>query len=683
MSFYRDLEELPAVGVSDEPLSLDFPDDVFGASGASSSAPAPAAPPEVADTPAATSSAPPEMFSAPPEMFDAPVAVFDPSAAAFSTPPEVFEAPSEGAPSSDAVRAMVSAAPGQTPERSELDAPVIGASVPMPAHPTYPTVSIAPAVPEASAPTPTPLNPAPGEASFEASSGRGNDTVLPYVGIEHEPSAAERLAADLDPGLSPVARSEEILTKVGHRPVREIVEQVRKEEEGWKGTHGGAGFDPRKLREVVDALAFAPAQALGVLDTVLAKHVQDVYGGLYGLEEHLGNPWVSDVLINKHDEVFIEEAGVMKRVSSPFDSAEEITNFYNRLVGKYHLEAPTTTQPIRDWNFQYALDDGSEVSVRVNIVLGTNTDTGEPIISMRKPVSIGKFDQLDTWAQVREGDSDSAMSRQAVEFLRAVIKHRATILIVGGTGSGKTSLLKALVNEIPADLRILSIEESQELVLKRPNARGLLAQGNLDLADLVISAMRMRPDIIIIGEARRPTEATQYLNAANTGHDGSITTTHASGTEAGLMRILNLINEASSTKASLEYVGGQVLSAVDVIIFIAAQTKEQPNGEIKRLRRIMEISTLYAYSAKDNQIKFEVKPVFGRYTSDLVGINRRTNIEAPLRCEGYKGVADRFVDKMDRFGLPSGKLKEILELGPKKSASPSSGEPAPKSEAKI
>ena len=630
MSFYRDLEELPAVGVSDEPLSLDFPDDVFGASGAPSSAPAP--------------SAPPETSPALPETFDAPVAVFDPSAAAFSVPSETFEAPSEAEPTGDAVRTPMSAAPDQI--SSEVQAPLIGASVPMP------TIVPAPVTP-GSAP----------DADLPPTASQGNDTALPFVGMEHVPNMAERLAADLDPGLSRVARSEQILTKSGHRPVRVIVEQVRKEEEGWKGTHGGSGFDPRKLREVVEALAFAPAQELGVLDTVLAKHVLDVYGGLYGLEEHLSNPWVSDVLINKHDEVFIEEAGVMKRVPSPFDSAEEITNFYNRLVGKYHLEAPTTTEPIRDWNFQYRLDDQSEVSVRVNIVLGTNTDTGEPIISMRKPVTIGKFDQLDTWAEVREGDNDSAMTAQAVEFLRAVIKHRATILIVGGTGSGKTSLLKALVNEIPADLRILSIEESQELVLKRPNARGLLAQGNLDLADLVISAMRMRPDIIIIGEARRPTEATQYLNAANTGHDGSITTTHASGTEAGLMRILNLINEASSTKASLEYVGGQVLSAVDVIIFIAAQTKEQANGEIKRLRRIMEISTLYAYSAKDNQIKFEVKPVFGRYTSDLVGINRRTNIEAPLRCEGYKGVAERFADKMERFGLQNARLKEILDTG--------------------
>ena len=483
-----------------------------------------------------------------------------------------------------------------------------------------------------------------------------------FGGLPEELTAAQTLAASLDPGLSPIQRSEEVLARLGAAPMRAILAELRRAEDAYKGSHGGKGFSEVQLPEIIEKLVAEPARSLSVLPSVLAKHIFEIYGGLYGLEAQLKNPWVSDIMINGHKEVYIEEKGVMHPVHSPFDSAQEVNNFIGRLVGKYHLTDLTTTEPIRDWSFQFLLDDGTDVSVRVNAVLGTQTADGEPIISMRKPTTIGDFDKLNTWARPSEGQEDSPMTMQAVEFLRACVRNRATILVVGGTGSGKTSLLKALVNEFRPGLRILSIEESQELVLRRPNARGLVAHGTLKLADLVTSSMRMRPDVILIGECRLPAEATQFLAAANTGHDGSITTTHASGTEAGLMRILNLISEDSSTKASLEYAGGQVLTGIDVIVFIEAQDEEQPNGDMMRRRRIMEIATLATFDTDSGSPRFGVKSVFGRYATDLIGVQRRLHIKAPMRCMGYQGLSDKFRDKMEHYGLTETVLRPLLEV---------------------
>jgi pilus assembly protein CpaF len=530
---------------------------------------------------------------------------------------------------------------------ADPDPVVVAPSAPEPqvAPPLEPAVAVADAIPS----TELPLK------------DNSVDTAL-FPGLPEEQNAAQKLAASLDPGLTPIQRSEEVLAAMGAGPMREILATLRREEDSYKSTHGGHGFGENQLPEIIEKLVAEPARTLSVVPSVLAKHVYEIYGGLYGLEAHLNNPWVSDIMINGHSEVFIEERGVMRQVHSPFDTAKEVNNFIERLVGRYGLTAPTTTEPIRDWSFQYDLPDGTDVSIRVNAVLGTQTADGEPILSMRKPTTIGDFDKLNTWARATEGQDDSPMTAQAVEFLRACVRSRATILVVGGTGSGKTSLLKALVNEFRPGLRILSIEESQELVLRRPNARGLVAHGTLKLAELVASSMRMRPDVILIGECRLPPEATQFLAAANTGHDGSITTTHASGTEAGLMRILNLISEDSSTKASLEFAGNQVLNGIDVIVFIEAQDEEQPNGDMMRRRRIMEIATMASFDTDSGSPRFGVKSVFGRYATDLIGVQRRLHIKAPMRCMGYQGLSDKFRDKMEHFGLAEASLRPLLEV---------------------
>jgi Flp pilus assembly CpaF family ATPase len=212
-------------------------------------------------------------------------------------------------------------------------------------------------------------------------------------------------------------------------------------------------------------------------------------------------------------------------------------------------------------------------------------------------------------------------------------------------------------------LRIVSIEESQELVLKRPNARGLVTKGELTLGKLVVTAMRMRPDVILVGECRAPLEATQFLSAVNTGHDGSITTTHAQSAESALYRLLELINE-ESTKASLEYAGGQIARGIDMVIFIAAREEEQPNGEIKRIRRIMEIATMNQFRVESGSPKFELKTVFGRYNQETVGVKNKANIKNPLRCYGFDGLAYDFVDKMESFGLTEQELRQLLDTSP-------------------
>jgi pilus assembly protein CpaF len=478
--------------------------------------------------------------------------------------------------------------------------------------------------------------------------------------LELAPTLAQKIHA-LNPGATAVEETEMIIDQEGPQFLRQLDAELRQKEKVFKNN---TGRDPDKddrerfIKEVVEPIA----AKMEILPTILTQRVRELYSGLFGLERFLNNPAVSDVMINDHNEIFIEEYGYMRQVPTFFVNANELAvDFISRFTGMFpHLTPPDSAHPTADWNFPFTLPDGVEINVRVNVILGDVTVSGEPMISIRKPVTIGSFDHLATWAEIRPDDSDAAMSQQAVDFLSAVVKHRATIVIVGGTGSGKTSLLKALIAELRAGLRIVSIEESQELVLKRPNARGLVAKGELTLGKLVITAMRMRPDVILVGECRAPLEATQFLSAVNTGHDGSITTTHAQSAEGGLYRLLELINEAS-TKSSLEYAGGQIARGVDMVIFIAAREEEQPNGEIKRIRRIMEIATMNQFRVESGSPKFELKTVFGRYNQETVGIKNKANIKNPLRCYGFDGLAYDFVDKMESFGLTEQELRQLLD----------------------
>ncbi|MDI3513855.1 MAG: pilus assembly protein CpaF [Rhodocyclaceae bacterium] len=293
----------------------------------------------------------------------------------------------------------------------------------------------------------------------------------------------------------------------------------------------------------------------------LRREVLNEAVGLGPLEALLEDDTISEIMVNRHDEIYVERNGRLERHPGSFTSERAVLGVIERIVtpiGRRIDEA----SPMVDAR----LKDGS----RVNAVI--------PPLAIKGPaLSIRKFGRKLFSA----GDlvALGAMSPQMGEFMRICVLHRKNILISGGTGSGKTTLLNVLSNFIPDGERIITIEDAAELRLAhshlisletRPaNAEG---RGQIAIRDLVRNALRMRPDRIVVGECRGG-EALDMLQAMNTGHDGSLTTLHANTPRDALARLETLVLMAGMD-LPLTAVRDQIASAVDIVI----QQARLPDG---------------------------------------------------------------------------------------------------------
>ncbi len=236
---------------------------------------------------------------------------------------------------------------------------------------------------------------------------------------------------------------------------------------------------------------------------------------------------------------------------------------------------------------------------------------------------------------------------------------RGLVIVVGGTGSGKTSLLKGLLAQIGTHERIVTVEETAELVVKFDNLAQLLARDPWDIGDLIQIAMRMRPDRIIVGECRAPKEVGGFIEAINTGHAGSITTTHASGVEDGLQRLLTLAAQNESSKSSIENVGRLVANGLDVIVYLGVAYQPNADGELTRMRRVVEIATIDSFLIQHGSPTFVTSPLFGRFI-DPQDPSSFTDIGFPLLCAGYGRLTERFKARMRTNGLDMEKFRALL-----------------------
>ena len=293
----------------------------------------------------------------------------------------------------------------------------------------------------------------------------------------------------------------------------------------------------------------------------LRREVLNEAVGLGPLEALLEDDTISEIMVNRHDEIYVERNGRLERHPGSFTSERAVLGVIERIVtpiGRRIDEA----SPMVDAR----LKDGS----RVNAVI--------PPLAIKGPaLSIRKFGRKLFSA----GDlvALGALSTQMAEFMRICVLHRKNILISGGTGSGKTTLLNVLSNFIPDGERIITIEDAAELRLAhshlisletRPaNAEG---RGQIAIRDLVRNALRMRPDRIVVGECRGG-EALDMLQAMNTGHDGSLTTLHANTPRDALARLETLVLMAGMD-LPLTAIRDQIASAVDVVI----QQARLPDG---------------------------------------------------------------------------------------------------------
>ena len=370
----------------------------------------------------------------------------------------------------------------------------------------------------------------------------------------------------------------------------ELIKEIRKEialRRNLALEFTGSELD-RELLELIESITFEKAGS-GALNPLEIKAVVDTVFNqmrrLDAIEPFINDREITEIMVNGPDKIFVEKNGEVQKTEARFESRERLEDIIQVIVGKVNRSV-NEAEPIVDAR----LEDGS----RVNVVLPPVAING-PIVTIRKfpdkPMTIQDL--------IRYG----SITEESAEFLNKLVKSKYNIFICGGTGSGKTSFLNALSGLIPPDERIVTIEDSAELQLssienlvrletRNANTEG---RGEIKMKSLIKTALRMRPERIIVGEVRGE-EALDMLQAMNTGHDGSMSTGHANSTEDMLSRLETMVLMAAPLP--LDAIRKQIASALDIIIFLSRLRDHS--------RRTMEISEVLDYR---NGV-IELSPIF-------------------------------------------------------------------------
>ena len=375
-----------------------------------------------------------------------------------------------------------------------------------------------------------------------------------------------------------------------------------------------------EIRRILEEQVMAESLPLSRLDRErLVTEVQHEVFGLGPLELLMKDPEITDILVNTHNQVYVERHGRLERTDVRFRDDGHLMQIIERIVSRVGRRVDEAS-PMVDAR----LPDGS----RVNAIIPPLALDG-PIVSIRRfgaePLTMKDLIQFNS------------VPEQIAEVLRACVKSRLNILVSGGTGAGKTTLLNCLSNYIPETERIITIEDSAELKLQQehvvrletrpPNIEGT---GTVTQRDLVRNALRMRPDRIVLGEVRGG-EALDMMQAMNTGHDGSISTIHANSARDALSRVETMMLMASLNlpeKALRE----QIASALDLIIQLSRLT-----DGTRKLIEVSEVTGMEGTTITTQLIfKFEQKGVEnGKVIGDFVAT----------------GVRPMFLDRLERYGF--------------------------------
>jgi len=296
--------------------------------------------------------------------------------------------------------------------------------------------------------------------------------------------------------------------------------------------------------------------------------------GLGPLEEYMDDPSVSEVMVNAPDQIYVERGGVLTRTKSAFRDIAQMRIVIDRIVSPIGRRVDESS-PVVDAR----LPDGSRVHV---VVPPLSLDS--PIITIRKFTTNGYA--------IGDLVRSKSLSNEMADYLMRAVSEQKNILISGGTGSGKTTILNILSSFIGKDERIITIEDAAELNLCQPHVVRLESRppniegrGAITIRDLVRASLRMRPDRIIVGECRGA-EALDMLQAMNTGHDGSLTTIHANSCRDALSRLETLILFAGYD-LPVRAIREQIVSAIDIIV----QTIRDRGGS-RRVSAIHEVAGL-------------------------------------------------------------------------------------------
>jgi len=394
----------------------------------------------------------------------------------------------------------------------------------------------------------------------------------------------------------------------------------------------GSGELEQRVRQlVVEQLnaeedPFSPAERAR-----LERQIADDILGYGPLEPFLHDPTVTEIMVNAYDQVYIERGGVIEETEASFLDDAHLLRIIDRIVSQVGRRIDESS-PMVDAR----LPDGS----RVNAII--------PPLALRGPsLTIRKFarDALS----LRDLIGLGSLSEQTAEFLGQCVRGKLNILISGGTGTGKTTLLNAVSGHIPPGERVVTVEDAAELRLQQrhvvslesrpPNVEG---EGEVRIRDLVRNALRMRPDRIIVGEVRGA-ETLDMLQAMNTGHDGSLTTIHANSARDALHRLEMLVLMAG-VELPVKAVREQIAGGFDLLVHIARL--------IDGSRRVVQVTEIAGMEGDVVTLQdlFVARPPNGHTdaaSSDLMGNLESTSLRpgflSKLKANGVELAASTWL----------------------------------------
>ena len=364
------------------------------------------------------------------------------------------------------------------------------------------------------------------------------------------------------------------LSDLKQRVQNELLERIDRHKSSFDGI-SDAEFRA-KVREIVVAILSKPTTVIPAgwtPDALLTELLHD-FLGLGALEQFLADDTITEVMVNRPDQVYIERDGRLELTKARFLNENQVRAVIQRIVQPLgrHVDESVPFVDAR-------LPDGS----RVHAII-------PPLAIDGAKITIRKFfkNKLTTDDLLRLG----SLNRQLARFLEIMVRYRANIMISGGTGTGKTTLLNVLSNYIPDNQRIITVEDSAELKLNKQHVIALEARtantegtGAVSIRELVRNTLRMRPDRIVVGECRGG-EALDMLQAMNTGHDGSLTTIHANSSRDALSRLETLV-----LMAGVELPSRAIREQIAAAITFVVQMSRLPDGS-RKITDITEISGL-------------------------------------------------------------------------------------------
>ena len=309
----------------------------------------------------------------------------------------------------------------------------------------------------------------------------------------------------------------------------------------------------------------------------IIRRVVDEALGLGILEPLLADPSVTEIMVNGHETIFVERAGVLQRLDVHFASEDQLMQTIDRIVAGVNRRIDESSPMV---------DARLATGERVNVIV--------PPLSLDGPMlTIRRFPRAYSLAELV---GKGAMDEPTAMLLGALVRARCNVIVSGGTGTGKTTMLNALSGFIPGHERIITIEDAAELQLQQEHVirlesrpANIEGKGQVAIRDLVRNSLRMRPDRIIVGEVRGG-ETLDMLQAMNTGHEGSMATVHANSSDDAVMRLETLAS-MSEIKIPFEALRDQINNAVDIVV----QLSRNADGS----RRVVEVAAVASRRRED------------------------------------------------------------------------------------